>query len=219
MKAMCPTDNKMTTSYYETKKLLAGLKLSHHKIRACPSGCMLFQKDADELENYSVCGAKRYIYETKIGKRIAKKVLIYFTIGPRLQRLYVTKNIAEYMALYREHPRSKGLMEHPSNVEAWKHFDNTFYELALEPCNVRLGLCTDGFPPFWSLWTKLFMLARHSHTLQSTSVDVQEETIYVHQSPHTRISGTWYEETDEHKLFLHAHPRRQIVRCENDGPT
>ena len=42
MKAMCPNDNEMTANFYETKKLLARIELSHRKIRACPNGWMLF---------------------------------------------------------------------------------------------------------------------------------------------------------------------------------
>ena len=61
MKAMCPNDNEMTTNFYETKKLLAGLELPHYKIHVCPNGCMLFWKDAEEWEKCSVCGTERYI--------------------------------------------------------------------------------------------------------------------------------------------------------------
>lgn len=39
-------------------------------------------------------------------------------------------------------------MAHPSDSEAWKHFDRTFTDFASEPRNVRLGLCTDGFSVF-----------------------------------------------------------------------
>jgi hypothetical protein len=39
-------------------------------------------------------------------------------------------------------------MAHPSDGEAWKHFDQMHPEFAKEPRNVRLGLCTDGFAPF-----------------------------------------------------------------------
>ena len=39
-------------------------------------------------------------------------------------------------------------MCHPSDGEAWKHFDETFPDFAVEPRNVRLGLCVDGFTPF-----------------------------------------------------------------------
>ena len=72
MKVMSPNDNEMTTNFYETKKLLVGLKLPHHKIHVCPKGYMLFWKDAEELEKCLVCSAERYIMETKRGKKIAK---------------------------------------------------------------------------------------------------------------------------------------------------
>ena len=62
--------------------------------------------------------------------------------------MYVKKNIAEHITWHHEHPRTEGFMEHPSNAEAWMHFDNTFHEFASEPRNVRLGLCTNGFSPF-----------------------------------------------------------------------
>ena len=130
MKAMCPNDNEMTTNFYETKKLLAGLELPHYKIHVCPNGCMLFWKDAEELEKCSVCGTERYIMKTKRGKKIAKKVLIYFPIGPRLQRLYVTKTVAEHMTWHYEHTRTESLMEHSSDAESLKHFDDTFCEFA-----------------------------------------------------------------------------------------
>ncbi|KAL0445969.1 UNVERIFIED_CONTAM: hypothetical protein Slati_1724800 [Sesamum latifolium] len=36
-------------------------------------------------------------------------------------------------------------MCHPSDAEAWRHFDRIHPDFAGEPCTVRLGLCTDGF--------------------------------------------------------------------------
>ncbi|KAK4389754.1 hypothetical protein Sango_2312400 [Sesamum angolense] len=38
-------------------------------------------------------------------------------------------------------------MCHPSDAEAWRHFDRTHPNFALEPRNIRLGLCIDGFAP------------------------------------------------------------------------
>ncbi|KAL0462435.1 UNVERIFIED_CONTAM: hypothetical protein Slati_0131100 [Sesamum latifolium] len=38
-------------------------------------------------------------------------------------------------------------MCHPSDAEAWRHFDRTHPNFAAEPRNVRLGLWTDGFAP------------------------------------------------------------------------
>ena len=39
-------------------------------------------------------------------------------------------------------------MCHPSDPEAWKHFDRTYLKFAIEPRNIRLGLCADRFAPF-----------------------------------------------------------------------
>nr|GMC99870.1 uncharacterized protein LOC109184453 [Ipomoea batatas] len=39
-------------------------------------------------------------------------------------------------------------MRHPTDSMAWKHFDEIHKEFSLEPCNVRLGLASDGFQPF-----------------------------------------------------------------------
>ena len=39
-------------------------------------------------------------------------------------------------------------MCHPSDSEAWQHFNATHPDFAAEIRNVRLGLCTDGFNPF-----------------------------------------------------------------------
>jgi len=39
-------------------------------------------------------------------------------------------------------------MCHPSDGEAWKHFDRMYPDYAIEPRNVRLGLCADGFMLF-----------------------------------------------------------------------
>ena len=41
-----------------------------------------------------------------------------------------------------------GKIRHPANSMAWKHVDQQFEDFALDPCNVRLGLASDGFNPF-----------------------------------------------------------------------
>ncbi|KAL0313342.1 UNVERIFIED_CONTAM: hypothetical protein Sradi_5733500 [Sesamum radiatum] len=41
----------------------------------------------------------------------------------------------------------EGSMCHPSDAEAWRHFDKSYPDFAVEPRNVRLALCTDGFAP------------------------------------------------------------------------
>ena len=42
------------------------------------------------------------------------------------------------------------VMLHPSDGEAWKHFNSVHPHFSAESRNVHLGLCTDGFNPFRS---------------------------------------------------------------------
>ncbi|KAL0395470.1 UNVERIFIED_CONTAM: hypothetical protein Slati_4513200 [Sesamum latifolium] len=51
------------------------------------------------------------------------------------------------MTWHGNHQMEEGSMCHPSNAEAWRHFDRTYPDFAW-PRNVRLGLCTDGFTPY-----------------------------------------------------------------------
>ncbi|WMV50045.1 hypothetical protein MTR67_043430 [Solanum verrucosum] len=55
---------------------------------------------------------------------------------------------APHMRWHREYRRPLGVLSHPYDGEAWKHFDNVYPDFASEPRNVRLGLCADGFTPF-----------------------------------------------------------------------
>ncbi|XP_010666303.1 uncharacterized protein LOC104883469 [Beta vulgaris subsp. vulgaris] len=142
-----PNNNLMSRTFYDTKKVLKGLQLPHEKIHTCPNGCMLFWKNDAHLEQCKVCGSDRY-KKTSRGKLIPVKVLTYFPITPRLQRLYATNNIAKEMTWHHTNPRARGTMAHPSDGDAWKHFNDTYPDFASEPRNVRLGLCTDGFTPY-----------------------------------------------------------------------
>ena len=82
----------------------------------------------------------------------------YLPLKPRLQRLCASRSTAEHMRWHYEHRREDGVLCHPSDGAAWKHFDTKYPEFAAEPRNVRLGLCADGFNPYilssrsYSIW-------------------------------------------------------------------
>ncbi|XP_019266462.1 PREDICTED: uncharacterized protein LOC109243903 [Nicotiana attenuata] len=82
------------------------------------------------------------------GKKAAVKSMHYLPLIPRLKRLYASMSSAPHMRWHYENRRPPGVMCHPSDGEAWKHFDRTYPDYASEPRNVRLGLCADGFTPF-----------------------------------------------------------------------
>ncbi|KAL0294795.1 UNVERIFIED_CONTAM: hypothetical protein Sradi_6868000 [Sesamum radiatum] len=62
-----------------------------------------------------------------------------------IKRLYASHVTIEQMTWHANHQTEEGSMCYQSEEEAWKHFDRTHPDLAAEPRNIRLGLCTDGF--------------------------------------------------------------------------
>ena len=62
----------------------------------------------------------------------------------------MSPRIVEHMTWHQTHDAVDGVMVHPSNSEAWKHFNSVHSNFSAESRNVRLGLCTDGFNPFGS---------------------------------------------------------------------
>ncbi|KAL0387699.1 UNVERIFIED_CONTAM: hypothetical protein Sradi_2651700 [Sesamum radiatum] len=61
--------------------------------------------------------------------------------------LYASEVTAEQMTWRVNHQTEEGSICHPSDAEARRHFDLTYPDFAVEPHNVRLGLCTNGFAP------------------------------------------------------------------------
>jgi hypothetical protein len=85
-------------------------------------------------------------------KRYPHKILRYFPVIPRLQRLYMSDTASSLMRwLKRDKIVSDGKVCHPADSIAWKHVDKMYPEFASDPCNVRLGLASDSFNPFGML--------------------------------------------------------------------
>ncbi|KAG8503618.1 hypothetical protein CXB51_001607 [Gossypium anomalum] len=86
------------------------------------------------------------------------KVLRYFPLIPRLQRLFMSSKTADSMRWHNDERTDDGLLRHPTDSLAWKLFDRKFPSFASDPQNVRLGLAADGFNPFkimstsYSIW-------------------------------------------------------------------
>lgn len=113
--------------------------------------CILYRK---EYENLSTCPNEKCNeprYKSN-GSKVPRKVLRYFPLTTRLQRLYVNKEIACDMRWHKDkRVDDDNIMRHPADSEAWKHFNRTHELFAQDPRNVRLGLATDGFNPFGNL--------------------------------------------------------------------
>ncbi|KAL0346459.1 UNVERIFIED_CONTAM: hypothetical protein Scaly_1661900 [Sesamum calycinum] len=74
-------------------------------------------------------------------------ILRYLPLTPCMQRLYASDLSAEQKTSHANHQTEERSMCHPSDVEAWRHFDQTYLDFTTEPRNARLGLYTNDFAP------------------------------------------------------------------------
>jgi len=96
LKDALPEGYELPSSFYETKKIIEGLGLKYEKIHACPNDCMLFRKKFahKDVNECKVCGASRW---KNNDKKIPAKVLRYFPLKPRLQRLFMSSEVSKVM--------------------------------------------------------------------------------------------------------------------------
>ncbi|XP_057993043.1 uncharacterized protein LOC110657121 [Hevea brasiliensis] len=168
---LLPQGSNLPQSYYDAKKVIQDLSLSYKKIDACVNNCMLYWKEDERLDFCKICGYSRrktdkYNGEDKVktnGKRIPKKILRYFPLKPRLQRLFMSIKIASLMRWHKDKRVDDGVMRHPADSMAWISFDKLHPNFASDSRNVRQGLASDGFQPFanskmpYSVWPLLLI--------------------------------------------------------------
>ncbi|KAK0583399.1 hypothetical protein LWI29_036516 [Acer saccharum] len=135
------------------KKDYKDLGLHYEKIDACDNDCIIYYKEYGEALECPVCGLPRWQPKGKSGKgkNVPWKVLRYFPITSRLQRLFMSSKTAASMRWHFENRVKDGLLRHPADSEAWKKFDEKHETFTEDPRNVRLGLATDGFNPFGNM--------------------------------------------------------------------
>ena len=76
-------------SYYEANNMLRALGLGYISIHACKYDCALFWGEYKDLQECPICSTSRWKINDGHGKKIPYKILRYFPLTPRLQRLYV----------------------------------------------------------------------------------------------------------------------------------
>ncbi|XP_028223594.1 uncharacterized protein LOC114405148 [Glycine soja] len=123
---------KFPPSIYEAKKIINKLGLNYKKIDACPKHCMLYLGDDEKsLDACKHCGTSRWKPNKK--KKIAAKVLRYFPLKPRLQRLFTCRKTTKDMRWHVLEDNKDGLLRHPRDGEAWKTFDLIHPEFSSDP--------------------------------------------------------------------------------------
>ncbi|XP_021775717.1 uncharacterized protein LOC110739569 [Chenopodium quinoa] len=156
---------KLPTSFHHAKKMVKNLGLNYKRINACPNDCMLYWKERANDKSCHVCKASRWKLNEKQKEEgalpnegVPAKVLRYFPLKPRLQRLFMCSKTAELMTWHETDRKKDDKLRHPADGQAWKDFDVAHPQFASDFQNVRLGLTTDGFNPFrtmsvsYSIW-------------------------------------------------------------------
>ncbi|XP_055961230.1 uncharacterized protein LOC126675126 [Mercurialis annua] len=154
-----PKGETLPSSNYEMKKLMRDLGLGYVKIDACINDCVLFWKENENLDRCPNPACKAPRWKSGLGKhkKIAQKVLRHFPLVPRLQRLFMSKDIGEDMRWHKEKRVDDEMIRHPADAMEWKDFDNQHDWFAKDARNVRLGLASDGFNPFGNMSTNYSM--------------------------------------------------------------
>lgn len=155
-KSILPKGETLPKSFYLARKLISDLGLNYEKIDACPNDCMIYWKDRASFLFCPDCGESRYKNNkspNSNGKecKVPQKVLRYFPLAPRLQRLYMNHQTSKEMTWHATDRPTDGVMRHPADSPAWKHLDNKFPVFSNEIRNVQLGLASDGFNPFGNM--------------------------------------------------------------------
>ena len=140
--SLLPKGHILPNSMYESQKVLQALKMPYEKIHACPNGCILFRKEYAEAKYCPKCNKSRFVeVDSGDGKprqtTIPAKILRYLPPIPRIQRLYMTEESAKQMTWHKNGTRyNPGKLVHPSDGEAWIHFDAIHRDKAREARNV-----------------------------------------------------------------------------------
>nr|GEV03050.1 hypothetical protein [Tanacetum cinerariifolium] len=121
---------KLPPSYYAIKKTFKMIGLGYKSIHACENDCCLFWgDDKKDLDFCPLCNMSRWKDSNTPGKTVPKKVLRYFLIIPRLQRLYKSSHTIKEIIWH-----ATGKCTEPDKMQ--------------HPVD---GLAVDGFNPFGNL--------------------------------------------------------------------
>jgi hypothetical protein len=93
---LIPVKHNMLKDLYQSKKIVAGLRMDYEKIDACEKNCMLFWKEHKDDTECMHCSRSRYVkVVNEDGASVTTKVVVkqlrYMPITSRLKRLYVSE--------------------------------------------------------------------------------------------------------------------------------
>ncbi|XP_038679433.1 uncharacterized protein LOC119980710 [Tripterygium wilfordii] len=174
---LLPKGSSIPRNAYEMLQVVKKLGVRYEKIDACRNHCMLFWKADLDKDFCTICGTSRWktnesdslgqgastSRHAKHKRKIAAKILRWFPLKERLQKLYMSSKTAQSMRWHKDERKNDGILRHPADSEVWTEFDKKYPDFAVDPRNIRLGLAADGFNPFgnmsvsYSMWPVILM--------------------------------------------------------------
>jgi hypothetical protein len=102
IKGALPDGETLPQSYREATRWTRDLGIGYELIHACKNDCVLFWKEHADKDKCPKCNTSRWSIVKGSDNKIPQKVLRYFPIKPRLQRLFTSKYIAKQMRWHKD---------------------------------------------------------------------------------------------------------------------
>jgi Zn ribbon nucleic-acid-binding protein len=125
---LLPDDGEaLPVNTYEAKKFLKDMGLEYEKILTCCNDYMLLWKDNKDLDSCVKCGQSKWKDEVHLdedgqpissSKKHSVKVLRWFPIIPKLQRLFMSQCTAHNMRCHAEVCAKDNVLRHPADGQA-----------------------------------------------------------------------------------------------------
>jgi hypothetical protein len=157
--SLLPPGNNLPASYDPALSAIQPYLVQPQVFDACQNDCIIFRKEHAHLSECPKCLTPRYISEQSL---ISRR---HFTLKPRLNRFFGTKNLAGVLQSHATNNLSENSTVfdiHQS--EAWTEAYSNSGIFKGDPRGVSLSLCTDGVNPFahnkvtYSMWPIMLTL-------------------------------------------------------------
>ena len=122
-----PEGHCLPDSLDKVQRVVRDLGLDYVKIHTCKNDYVLFFEEYASLETCPICKESRWrVVEktcdndsaggaTTVKKRLPVKILRYFPLIPRLQRMYMSKRTSEELQWHKKKLVNDGKMRHPAD--------------------------------------------------------------------------------------------------------
>ncbi|XP_074323281.1 uncharacterized protein LOC141660217 [Apium graveolens] len=113
-------------------------------------------------------------------QKVPTKVLRYFPLKPRLQRMFQSSDYSNSMTWHALARKKDGKFRHPGDGKGWKSLDTKYPEFGAEMRNVRLGLAADRFNPYRSMnishstWPVVLLLIKELKELWKVGKEIYD---------------------------------------------